>query len=266
MAYEKEKQTAIDLALKAGKEIARIYYTGFEKEDKADGSPVTEADKMANRIIVEGIKKSFPLDSIISEEDAAVNMGGARTWHVDPLDGTRSFVKHSDTFAVHIGLALNGTPELGIVYKPISGECYVGVVGEGAYVIHPHGKRELKVSGKLDGMVVSMSTKIKNYESAKPFLDEVGMTNHISVGSEGLRIMNVAENRAHFRVGDIACHSWDLCAPDAVLRAAGGAAGYLNSLDKPLYLKAEMPDRVIFARNELLLYDTRLAYQLSKKR
>src|SRR3989344_2257435 len=119
MKLEKELDVAISAARKAGVEIMQIYYEGIkDKRCKGDGSPVTEADILANEIINGELSKAFPKDGIISEE--LENVEGERIWYVDPIDGTKQFAGRSEQFAVHIGLAIDKKPVVGIVYKLIN--------------------------------------------------------------------------------------------------------------------------------------------------
>jgi 3'(2'), 5'-bisphosphate nucleotidase len=122
-----------ELAVEAGKEIARIYRENvWTVSSKADESPITQADLRANEIIVAGLKK-FSTDPIVSEEgDVLLKNPSSRFWLVDPLDGTRDFVARKDTFVVCIALIEDGEPILGVIYAPISGELYSAEKGKGA--------------------------------------------------------------------------------------------------------------------------------------
>jgi len=92
--YKKELELAQRLAVEAGNAILPIYYGAMDVMTKADNTPVTNADVLANRIIQDGLQKAFPLDGIVSEELETVE--GSRCWYIDPIDGTRGFIEHSD--------------------------------------------------------------------------------------------------------------------------------------------------------------------------
>lgn len=126
---------AMDAALRAGGAILEIYKRDFEVEFKADESPLTEADKAAHHIIVDALEDlGLP---ILSEESKAIAYEDRKKWQkywlVDPLDGTKEFIKKNGEFTVNIALIENGRPVMGVVYAPVLKTLYVGVVGEGAF-------------------------------------------------------------------------------------------------------------------------------------
>lgn len=111
----REREAAVHLAQEAGEVILRIYATDFSVDYKAKSDPVTEADRLASRVIVEGLRREFPKDLVVSEEEpiAALASVPLRVWYVDPLDGTHEFIKRNGEFAVMIGLAVDGRAEGG---------------------------------------------------------------------------------------------------------------------------------------------------------
>ncbi len=128
---------AIDAALRAGGAILEIYKRDFEVEFKADESPLTEADKAAHHIIVDALEDTeLP---ILSEESKTVpfeeRKDWTKYWLVDPLDGTKEFIKKNGEFTVNIALIENGRPVMGVVYAPVLKTLYVGIVGKGAFRI-----------------------------------------------------------------------------------------------------------------------------------
>lgn len=227
--YQKELEIAQYLAREAGKAILPIYYGEMDVSQKSDNTPVTNADILANRIIKEGLLKAFPLDGIVSEElDSVV---GARYWYIDPIDGTRGFIEHNDQFAVHIGLAVDSQAVLGIVYKPVANEMYFAVKGQGAYA----SALELDITRKLavqenPKLIASMDRDValsKQYRDLAKQLDIVRTT--IS-GSEGLRVMKVAEGVAdvHFNTEPGNYGTWDICAPFLIAEEAGAYIRYTD--------------------------------------
>ncbi|WP_290891337.1 inositol monophosphatase family protein, partial [Arenimonas sp.] len=128
----------IALAVEAGAAILAVYAQDFAVEHKDDASPLTQADLAAHRIIVPGLQALAPDIPVLSEEDAGMPWSERRTWTrhwlVDPLDGTREFVKKNGEFTVNIALVEAGRPVLGIVYAPVPGLLMHAAAGEGAWL------------------------------------------------------------------------------------------------------------------------------------
>ena len=145
---ERELESAAELALGAGRILMEIYATDFGVELKGESDPVTEADKRSNAYIVEELRSRFPDDGIVAEEneDHGSALSRDRIWYVDPLDGTKEFIKKNGEFAVMIGLAIEGSAQLGVVYQPELDKLYRGVVGQGASLTRGGQQSELRVS------------------------------------------------------------------------------------------------------------------------
>jgi 3'(2'), 5'-bisphosphate nucleotidase len=235
-AYTEEVAVARRLAREAGRLILEVYATDFDVVEKAGGQgPVTEADQRANGQIVAGLRAAFPNDDVIAEE--SVNDPAApiarRRWFVDPLDGTREFVARNGEFAIHIGLAVEGSPVVGVVYRPVGDRLYAGVVGHGCEVEVEGARRPVRVAPPPSDLrelrlVVSrshLSRKSRNLAEA------LGITQIRPTGSVGVKCGLIAEGDA-----DLYLHAsrgssrWDSCAPEAVLRAAGGRVTRLSGL------------------------------------
>ncbi|MBD3295832.1 MAG: 3'(2'),5'-bisphosphate nucleotidase CysQ, partial [Candidatus Omnitrophica bacterium] len=147
------KRRLIKLIRKAGSEILRIYdKVDLGVEYKDDKSPLTRADKASNDIIVEGLKSITPDIPVISEENKEVlyeeRKDWKKFWLVDPLDGTKEFIKKNGEFTVNIALVEDGIPVLGVVSIPAQGKIYYGVKGEGAYRIDPEGAAPVRIEAK----------------------------------------------------------------------------------------------------------------------
>ena len=127
----------IALARRAGNEIMTIYRTDFDVSDKEDNSPLTAADMASHRIICEGLAALTPELPILSEESATIPFAERRSWQrywlVDPLDGTKEFIKRNGEFTVNIALIENHTALLGVVQIPAQDRCYYGIQGAGAF-------------------------------------------------------------------------------------------------------------------------------------
>jgi 3'(2'), 5'-bisphosphate nucleotidase len=223
-----ELTTAVTIAREAGQILLEIYATDFDVDFKGQGKgdPVTEADRRANAHIVKRLRASFPDDAIVAEEsdNRGVSLSAPRIWYVDPLDGTKEFVKKNGEFAVMIGLAVGGEARLGVVFQPSEGKLYRGVVGEGAYLEHAGSARELHVSDIAApselGLIVSRSHRP---DGLAELVAALGIRKETISGSVGLKVGQIAEQRAdlYVHVSDKSS-AWDTCGPEAVLRAAGG--------------------------------------------
>lgn len=126
-----------EAAREAGEAILEIVRRGFEVESKQDRSPVTEADRAAELVILAALARAAPGVPVIAEEEVAAGRIPAHDtiyFLVDPLDGTKEFVRGGDDYTVNIGLIESGAPKLGIVFAPASGRLHGGCVGEGAWV------------------------------------------------------------------------------------------------------------------------------------
>lgn len=249
--WEQELQVAVSLAQQASKAILPYYFGGVSKQRKADGTPVTEADRIANEIIGGGLQKTFPHDGIVSEELQDVISATGRTWYVDPIDGTEGFIGHSDQFAIHIGLATEKGTLLGLVYKPTTGEHYFGSIELGAWRVHPDGsKRELHVAEEREGLRIVVNT---TFLREQPNLtDQLNPKKVYVSGSLGLRAMRVAEGLADVYVKETRYSggTWDTCAPQAIVEAAGGYVAYTNSIPVTYTGQRRLEGRLVMARSE----------------
>ncbi len=237
---EKELETAVALARKAGTRILEFYALEIIAEEKFGvdnlSEPVTIADRTASRIIVEGLAEIFPDDAILSEEetdDAENRLNGKRVWMIDPIDGTWGFINKDGDFGVQIGLTENGQPVLGVVFLPFHDELFYAVKGAGAFLERQKPAREqgrevftqqLKVSAKTDFSQMTLAVS-RNHLSPK--MARVAKDLHIGRvihrGSVGLKVGLIAYQNA-----DLYIHLsprtkfWDSCAPQIILEEAGG--------------------------------------------
>ncbi|MCI0673939.1 MAG: 3'(2'),5'-bisphosphate nucleotidase CysQ [Myxococcaceae bacterium] len=222
-----ELDVARRLARNAGRILLEVYATDFDVVEKPGGAgPVTEADERANAYLVAELKRAFPGDGVVSEEAADTSEAArfARCWFVDPMDGTREFVARNGQFAVQVGLAIEGTPVLGVVYCPPSDKLYAGLVGQECSLEVVGERRALRVADVLEPtelrLVVSRSHRSRRTELMR---SELGITRVMESGSVGLKCGLLAEG-----VADLYLHPsdrsyrWDACGPEAILRAAGG--------------------------------------------
>jgi 3'(2'), 5'-bisphosphate nucleotidase len=221
-----EQRVATHLAREAGRILLEIYATDFSVGWKGKADPVTEADRQVNALLTRELRARFPGDGVVAEEDP--EHGDAvrrqRCWFVDPLDGTKEFIAKNGEFSVMIGLAVDGHAQLGVVYQPVGDKLYRGVVGEGAVFEHGGASRALRVSECAEPsalrLVVSRSHRAPSTDQV---IARLGITQQAPSGSVGVKVGRIAAREADLYV-HMSGHSskWDACAPDAILRAAGG--------------------------------------------
>lgn len=225
-SLRREFEVMLDLAWQA-REIAFRYYTPEMKVDyKGVDDPVTQADREINDLIVSGLRDVFPTDGVLSEEatDAPEErLGKRRLWCVDPLDGTREYTERLPQWAIMIGLAVGGSALAGVVYSPARELTLIGVVSEGAWVWEDTW-RPLQVSTVRDPREATMAVS-RSHRSAyvDAIMRELGITREIPHGSVGMKISLLAMQQADLYVHPTkGTKEWDLCAPEAILVAAGG--------------------------------------------
>ncbi|MCY1043760.1 3'(2'),5'-bisphosphate nucleotidase CysQ [Corallococcus sp. bb12-1] len=222
-----ELEVARRIARQAGDLLLQVYATDFSVTNKAGGAgPVTLADERANAFIVGELRKAFPGDGVVAEEteDASDAKRFERCWYVDPLDGTQEFVNRNGEFAVHIGLAVEGRPALGVVYRAVGDVLYSGVVGGQGFVEDSQGRRALRVSDVADPAALRLVVSRSHRSSATDaVVARLGITREQESGSVGVKCGLLAEARCDLYVhASDKSYRWDNCAPEAVLRSAGG--------------------------------------------
>ncbi|MCL4115778.1 UNVERIFIED_CONTAM: hypothetical protein GTU68_051701 [Idotea baltica] len=224
---------------------------------KSDDSPLTKADKAANAVIVDGLKKLDIIYPIISEEEKLVSYEDRKDYHrfwlVDPLDGTKEFIKRNGEFTVNIALVEKSAPILGVVFVPVSGEMYWATKDNGAFYQKEDDIKKLKApsfSMKDKGVRVVCSRSHIN-EETKSFIDQLDSPETVSKGSS-LKFLLMAANQAEIypRMGPTM--EWDTGAAQIVLEEAGGAV-LQHETGKPLeYNKENLLNPYFIARARLL--------------
>ncbi len=213
------------LAVLAGEKILEIYNTDFSIEAKEDKSPLTAADMASHHAIIDGLKKLTPDVPVLSEEAAnipfAERQSWTRYWLIDPLDGTKEFIKRNGEFTVNIAMIEDHVPILGVVYVPVSGVTYAACRGQGAIKDEGKGDVPIKVRHLQDGPVAVVGSRSHGGDSLNAFLDKLGEHEIISMGSS-LKICLVAEGTADIypRLG--LTSEWDTAAAHCVVEEAGG--------------------------------------------
>jgi 3'(2'), 5'-bisphosphate nucleotidase len=213
-----------EAAREAGEAILEIVRRGFEVEAKRDSSPVTEADRAAELIILAALARAAPGIPVIAEEEVAAGRIPAHDdiyFLVDPLDGTKEFIRGGDDYTVNIGLIEKGSPKLGVVFAPANGRLHGGYVGSAAWLDEGQGRREIRTRPRGEGLTAVASKSHLNQATVDYLNEAVGICAYISVGSS-LKFCLVAEGRADIYPRASPTSEWDTAAGHAVLLAAGG--------------------------------------------
>ncbi len=229
------------LAIEAGAVIMEVYgRDNFDVRTKSDESPVTEADEVADRVISAGLRAAFPDLALVTEEQADTHDVTARTFLiVDPLDGTKEFVKRRGDFTVNIALVEDGVPTLGVVYAPAKGRMFFTPADGGA--VEEVGRLDPATLGTTRPIAVSrpdnsalrvVASKSHRDAATDAYIGLYDVADAVSAGSS-LKFCLVAAGEADFypRLGTTM--EWDTAAGHAVLRAAGGEVVVREGL-KPL--------------------------------
>jgi 3'(2'), 5'-bisphosphate nucleotidase len=250
---------AIQASLKAGEAILRVYETDFSVSSKADSSPLTRADMDAHSIITDILKDTeIPL---LSEEGKDIGYQERKDWKlfwlVDPLDGTKEFVKRNGEFTVNIALIENGFPLGGVIYVPVTDKLYLGIRDSGAWkftgVKHLIDKLSSLDSFLENGSKLPESLPLEHYTvvcsrshmstETESFIAELkgthGELDFISKGSS-LKLCMVAQGRADIYPRFAPTMEWDTGAGQAIVEAAGGTVLQANTGDRLRYNKEDL--------------------------
>lgn len=221
-------QAVVSLAQKGGKAILAIYQKDFAVYEKDDTSPLTEADLASHRRIVEGLAKLTPDIPVLSEESAADEttdrLSWNRYWLIDPLDGTKEFIKKNGEFTVNIALIENHQPVFGVVHAPALNNTWWGQNGKGAFKIGRDGQQagiQVRSRPASTGDWKVVGSRSHQNDEFKAFMQQYPGVELISMGSS-IKLCLVAEGSADLypRLG--LTNEWDTAAAQAVVEAAGG--------------------------------------------
>lgn len=227
------------LALDAGREVMRVFHKGCAVDSKSDSSPVTEADRESEKIILAGLRAAYPDIPCVAEEEVAAgvatpDLGGA-FFLIDPLDGTKEFVNRRTDFTVNIALVRHGVPEVGVVFAPCTGRFFSGRPGRAEALeidsdYRIAGRRQITVRAGGSPLAV-VASRSHNTPETEAFIRDLGAAEIVSIGSSlKFCLLAAAEADVYPRFGRTM--EWDTAAGDAVLRAAGGMTRTLDG--KPL--------------------------------
>lgn len=231
------RERCIGIAQEASAAILDVYERDFSVQTKPDHSPVTEADLAANRIIVRELSQLTPTIPVLSEEGASIpwqtRRQWSRYWLVDPLDGTREFVKRNGEFSVNIALIEDGAPLLGIILAPVSDYLVHAQKGLGAWLREPVNGRDLTLGSRRPAPARLRVAASRSHLDARTvkILDAIGEHERIGLGSS-LKFCRLAEGRVDVYARFGPTSEWDTAAGQCILEAAGGAVLGLDG--KPL--------------------------------
>lgn len=223
---EKYLPPVVDLARRAGETIRAIYQRQFTVTQKSDFSPVTEADIASHEQIVVGLSALTPQWPVLSEEDVSATFADRASWDtfwlVDPLDGTREFIKRNDEFTVNIALIDKHQPVLGVVYVPMRSVCYYAHKGGGAFKIEANSTPTVIASRAWHGdhLVIAGSRSHRSDRFTR-FLERFNSYEVMCVGSS-LKSCFVAEGRADIYIRFGPTSEWDTAAAHSIVSEAGG--------------------------------------------
>ena len=246
---------AINASIKAGNEIERIYNSNFSIEYKEDKSPLTEADKAANKVIVKHLLTTeIP---ILSEEGKSIDYNERKNWSlfwlVDPLDGTKEFIKKNGEFTVNIALIRNGLPIMGVVYAPILKKIYFGARRIGSYLLSGNeiydSFKEIKSKSiqlpikEVNGKYFVLASRSHLSKETESFVNNLKKAHsnleYKSIGSS-LKFCMIAHGDAHIYPRLAPTMEWDTAAGHAVLKFAGGNVWQVESGIEVTYNKENL--------------------------
>lgn len=253
-------QSVIDIALEAGNAILEVYKQEFTVEIKSDNSPLTVADKNANEIIIAGLKNIDGSIPVISEENKLLDYSTRKNWTscwiVDPLDGTKEFIKKNGEFTVNIALVENGIPVLGVVHVPAQNITYYAEKNKGSFKIENGKTSQLKIRNlaedgtlKIVGSRSHQTPELLQYvEQQKQIFPNVDF---VAAGSS-LKFCLLAEGKADVypRLGPTM--EWDTCAGQIVATEAGAVVLRWDNNEPLLYNREDLLNPYFIVKNPLL--------------
>jgi 3'(2'), 5'-bisphosphate nucleotidase len=245
----------MSIAYHAGQEVMEVYETAFDVELKEDHSPLTLADKRSHEAIINGLRKKHADIPVLSEEGKDISFEERKEWGtfwcVDPLDGTKEFIKRNGEFTVNIALIENGQPVFGVIYAPVLDDMYVGHKEKGAYKIENYSQKAIssfelkdeaiKIPFHNTDVFTIVASRSHMSEETEAFIKDMeskhGQVKTISSGSS-LKLCLVAEGKANVYPRLAPTMEWDTAAGQAIVEAAGGTVIIAGS-EEPLKYNKE---------------------------
>jgi len=215
----------IEISEQASEEILKFYKTDLNIEEKQDHTPLTAADLAAHQTIVNALTKLTPDIPVLSEESAEISFEERQTWDtywlVDPLDGTREFIKKNDEFSVNIALISDHCAILGVIFVPVSRDCYYATKNNGAFKKTADGSSKISVKRSNVGSLIIAGSRSYRDNTLDDFFKNIGNHELICMGSS-IKSCLVAEGRVDIypRLGPTS--EWDTAAAQCIVEEAGG--------------------------------------------
>ncbi len=238
----------------AAESVMNIYddYASFEVTEKQDSSPLTKADLCSNEILCDKLNELTPDILIVSEENKEIEYSVRKDkkyiWLVDPLDGTKEFVKRNGEFTINIALLENGIPILGLVQLPTEGKLYVGIKSKGAYLDAE--RLHVGAFSMSDKNVRIVASRSHISEDTKRYVNKFDNPTIISKGSS-LKFTTIAEGSADFYPRLAPTMEWDTAAAQIILEEAGGYVLDINTLRPLKYNKQNLTNPYFLAFGSL---------------
>ncbi len=252
MDINKALETAMSFAVSAGNVIMDVYQKDFDVDYKDDASPLTDADRKASAVITEGIRSAFPDIAYLCEEekDDLSRLNESYCFIVDPLDGTKEFVKRNGEFTVNIALVRDGAPVMGVIYVPVTKDLYYAAEGLGSYLLKPDGiKKQLHVTDKTNDLIM-VGSKSHRSEALGALIDahRGQISDLVSCGSS-LKGCMVASGEAdiYYRYG-LTCE-WDTCAMQCIAEQAGAVFMQMDNTPMTYNRKSTLNEKGFFIVN-----------------
>lgn len=245
----------IQLAKEAGIKILDVYKTTVTVKNKDDGSPLTEADRLSHNFIYNGLKALYPSLPIISEESDNISYEERKKWEyfwlVDPLDGTKEFIKGNGEFTINIALIQGEKPVIGVIYAPVKNELYFAVKGKGAFkTVNDETLQYIRANRNNNNGLTAVCSRSHTSRELEDYLATIGVKERISAGSS-LKFCLVSEGKADLypRLGTTM--EWDTAAGQIIVEEAGGEVVEFKT-QKPLtYNKETLKNPYFIARRRL---------------
>ena len=249
----------IEIAQNAGYEIMKIYNSDFEYNTKKDGSPLTSADLAAHNCIYGGLSALDSKIPILSEESKLVKFAERSKWEkywlIDPLDGTKEFIKRNGEFTVNISLILNKKPVLGIIFAPDLDSMFFAIKNNGCFELDNNNRKQLKVMSS-DKKIKVIGSRSHQNEKLDSLLGHIGEYEYVGSGSS-LKFCMIANNTAHIYPRFSPTSEWDTAAGQAIVEESGGKV--LNDIGETLSYNSKEslrnPNFVAFGNIDSLVLD-----------
>jgi len=237
----------VKIAQDAGLAIMEIYGRDFNVEYKEDESPLTEADEKSNDVIVKGLQEAYPDIPILSEETKQAPYEERKDWDtfwlVDPLDGTKEFVKRNGEFTVNIALISGNRSVLGVIYVPVVKKTYYAMKEQGSFLIDETGEKTLLKKKALGSKIRIAASRSHLNDATQAFVNqkrnEFEEVEFISAGSS-LKFCLVAEGKADFYPRFAPTMEWDTGAGQIVAEEAGATVTIAETTDPLIYNKENL--------------------------